>query len=263
MILERFLLTDRVALVTGAGRGIGAGVAVAFAEAGADLVCAARTGSQLEETAARVRALGRRALVAPCDVTDPAQLERLASDALDHFGRLDVLVNNAGGTPPRAALDTSLAFFERAYRFNTTSAFLLTKLCVPRMVETAGGGAVVNVSSRAGGMVQTGFVAYGAAKAALNFATRVMAAEFAPKVRVNAIEVGGVETSALEVVVSNPELREELERNTPMQRVGQVEDVAACALYLASPASSWVTGKVFAVDGGVEAPAIQFPTKPL
>jgi 7-alpha-hydroxysteroid dehydrogenase len=263
LILERFRLTDRAAIVTGAGRGIGAGIALGFAEAGADVVCAARTASQLEETAARIRALGRRALVVPCDVTDPAQLERLVAAALEAFGRLDVLVNNAGGTPPRAALDTSLEFFEKAYRFNTTSAFLLTKLCVPRMVETAGGGAVVNVSSRAGGMPQTGFVAYGAAKAALNFATRVLAAEFAPKVRVNAIEVGGVETSALEVVVSNPELRKALERNTPMRRVGQVEDIAACALYLASPAASWVTGKVFAVDGGVESPAIQFPTRPL
>jgi 7-alpha-hydroxysteroid dehydrogenase len=263
LILDRFRLGGRVALVTGAGRGIGAGISVAFAEAGADLVCAARTEAQLEETAARVRALGRRALVVRADVTDPAQLERLVAAGLEAYGRLDVLVNNAGGTPPRAALETSLEFFEKAYRFNTTSAFLLTKLCVPRMVETAGGGAVVNVSSRAGGMVQTGFVAYGAAKAALNFATRVMAAEFAPKVRVNAIEVGGVETSALEVVVKDPELRKRLERNTPMQRVGRVEDVAACALYLASPASSWVTGKVFAVDGGVEAPAIQFPTRPL
>ena len=122
---------------------------------------------------------------------------------------------------------------------------------------------MVNVSSRAGAMVQSGIAAYGSAKAALNFLTRVLAAEFAPKVRVNAIEVGGVETSALESVVSNPEVRARLERNTPMRRIGQVEDVAACALYLASPASSWVTGKVFPVDGGVEAPAIQFPTRPL
>jgi 7-alpha-hydroxysteroid dehydrogenase len=263
VILERFKLTGRVALVTGAGRGIGAGIAAAFAEAGADVVCAARTRAQLEETAARVRGAGRRALVVPTDVTDPAQLEALAAAVLGEFGRLDVLVNNAGGTPPRAALDTSLEFFEKAYRFNTTSAFLLTRLCAPKMVESAGGGTVVNISSRAGGMVQTGFAAYGAAKAALNFLTRVMAAEFAPRVRVNAIEVGGVETSALESVVASPELRQLLERNTPMRRIGQVEDVAACALFLAAPASSWVTGKIYAVDGGVEAPAIQFPTRPL
>jgi 7-alpha-hydroxysteroid dehydrogenase len=263
VILERFKLTDRVALVTGAGRGIGAGIAVAFAEAGADVVCAARTEAQIEETAARVRATGRRALALRCDVTDPASLERLVAETLAGLGRLDLLVNNAGGTPPRPALATSLEFFERAYRFNTTSAFLLTKLCVPRMVESAGGGAVVNVSSRAGGMVQTGFAAYGAAKAALNFLTRVLAAELAPKVRVNAIEVGGVATSALESVLASPEVRRQLERNTPMQRIGEVEDVAACALYLASPAASWVTGKVFAVDGGVEAPAIQIPTPPL
>ena len=263
MILDLFRLDARVALVTGAGRGIGAGIAVAFAEAGADVVCAARTAEQLEATAARVRALGRRALVVSTDVTDPSQIERLVEATLAEYGRLDVLVNNAGGTPPRAALATSLEFFENAYRFNTTSAFLLTKLAVPRMVASAGGGAVVNVSSRAGAMVQSGFAAYGAAKAALNFLTRVLAAEFAPKVRVNAIEVGGVETSALESVVSNPEVRARLERNTPMRRIGQVEDVAACALYLASPASSWVTGKVFPVDGGVEAPAIQFPTPPL
>jgi 7-alpha-hydroxysteroid dehydrogenase len=227
------------------------------------VVCAARTEAQIEETAARVRAAGRRALAVRCDVTDPASLEQLVAAALGGFGRLDVLVNNAGGTPPRPALATSLEFFERAYRFNTTSAFLLTKLCVPRMVESAGGGAVVNVSSRAGGMVQTGFAAYGAAKAALNFLTRVLAAEFAPKVRVNAIEVGGVATSALETVLASPEVRRQLERNTPMQRIGEVEDVAACALYLASPAASWVTGKVFAVDGGVEAPAIRIPTPPL
>ena len=93
--------------------------------------------------------------------------------------------------------------------------------------------------------------------------TRVLAAEFAPTVRVNAIEVGGVETSALETVVGNPELKKLLERNTPMRRIGQVEDLAACALYLASPASSWVTGKIGPVDGGVESPAIQFPTRPL
>ena len=131
------------------------------------------------------------------------------------------------------------------------------------MVETAGGGAVVNISSRASDMVQTGFVAYGAAKAALNIADP----ESRRRVRAQGArerDLGGrrrdlgARRGALE-----PEVRARLERNTPMGRLGQVEDIAACALYLASPAAGWVTGKVFQVDGGVEAPAIQFPTRPL
>ena len=263
MILDRFKLTDQVAIVTGAGKGIGQGIALAFAEAGADVVCAARTESDLEATAKAVGERGRRALVVPTDVTETEQLERLVERTLDEFGRVDVLVNNAGGTGPRPALDTSEGYFERALRFNVTQAFLLSKLVVPRMVETAGGGAIVNVSSRSGDMVQPSFVAYGAGKAALNMMTRNLAVEVAPKVRVNAIGTGGIATQGLDVVLTNEALRKQFNENTPMQRPGTVEDVAACALYLASPASAWVTGKIFQVDGGTESPSIRVPTPPL
>ena len=263
MILDRFKIEGRVAIVTGAGKGIGRGISLAFAEAGADIVCAARTLSDLEETASAVRDRGRRALCVPTDVLQTEQLERLVEATLDEFGRIDILVNNAGGTGPRAALETSERYFERALRLNVTQAFLLTRRVVPHIVESAGEGAIVNISSRSSDMVQTSFVAYGAAKAALNMMTRNIAPELAPKVRVNAISVGGVATEALEVVLTNDELRAQFESRTPMGRPGTVEDVAAAALYLASPAASWVTGKVFQIDGGAEHPSITVPVTPL
>lgn len=259
MILDRFQVTDKVAIVTGAGRGIGRGIALALAEAGADVVCAARSVDQLEDTAGEVQARGRTALVVPTDVTERPQLENLVAAAIDGLGRIDILVNNAGGWPPQPLLRTSERAFEQAFRFNVTSAFLMTRFTVPHMVASANGGAIVNISSRAGSMVQAGFTSYGTSKAALSFMTKMMAPELAPKVRVNAIEVGGVETDALATVLTDESIRAELIGNTPMRRVGQVEDIAAAALYLASPASSWVTGKVFEVDGGVESPAFTMP----
>src|SRR5690606_515670 len=140
-------------------------------------------------------------------------------------------------------------YFEQALRFNVTSAFLLSRFVLPHMLE-GDGGAIVNVSSAAGRLPMSGFVAYGTAKAALSFMTKELAIELAPKVRVNAIAVGSVETSALTPFL-NDELRAKMESLTPMRRLGTVEDIALAALYLASPAGSYLTGKVLEVDGGL------------
>jgi 7-alpha-hydroxysteroid dehydrogenase len=257
MVLDRFRVTDKVAIVTGAGRGIGAGAALALAEAGAHVVCAARTREEIDAVAEQVRRFGRRALAITCDCNVREEIERVAAQCVAEFGRVDILVNNAGGWPPTAALQTGEDMFEQAFHFNVTSAFVMTRLAVPHMLR-GGGGAVVNISSAAGRFPLPGFVAYGTAKAAMSFMTRVLAHEFAPRVRVNAIAVGAVETSALAPFLDQ-ELRAKMEALTPMRRIGTVEDIAAGVLYLASPAAGWVTGKVFEIDGGTETSNWPFP----
>jgi 7-alpha-hydroxysteroid dehydrogenase len=259
VILDRFGVSGRVAIVTGAGLGIGRGIAIGLAEAGADVAVAARTQSDLEEVAQHIRSLGRRALVVPTDVTDAAACEHLVTRTVEELGRLDILVNNAGGAMPRAAMDTSEGFMARTFAFNVTAPLTLTKLAARHMVDSVGTGAVVNISSRSASMTQTMFVAYGAAKAALDRVTRNIAPELAPRVRVNAIDVGGVATRSLEIVLTDEALRRQFVDATPMRRPGEPEDIACAVLYLASDASSWVTGKVFEIDGGTEAPSIQVP----
>jgi 7-alpha-hydroxysteroid dehydrogenase len=199
MILDRFGVPGRVAIVTGAGLGIGRGIAIGLGEAGADVALAARTESDLEEVAGRIRSLGRRALVVPTDVTDEGACEHVVARTVAEFGRLDILVNNAGGAMPRAAMDTSEGFMARTFAFNVTAPLTLTKLAARQMVDTVGQGAVVNISSRSASMTQTMFVAYGAAKAALDRMTRNIAPELAPRIRVNAVDVGGVATRSLDV----------------------------------------------------------------
>lgn len=250
MILDHFKLTGKTALITGAGKGIGKGIALAFAETGANLVLAARTAQDLEETARAARALGVEALSVPTDVMDRTQLESLASQAFERFGTIDVLVNNAGGGPHQPVLRTSEKVFEQALRFNVTQAFLLTRLVAPRMLE-AGSGSILNVSSSLGHVVGRGFVAYGTAKAALEHMTRLLASELAPKIRVNAVACGAIETDALRGFLSNEAVRAGLTQKTPMRGVGRVVDIAAAAVYLSSDAASYVTGKVLEVDGGI------------
>ena len=257
-IIDKFRLDSQVAVITGAGKGIGAAIARGFAEAGADVVLAARTEADLHRVAADITALGRRALVVPTDVLDFAQLQGLADAAMEHFGRIDILVNNAGGFPPKPVAHTTAKEFEGAFRFNVSTAFELSRICAPLMVDGQGGGTMLNISSIAGHKPTPCFAAYGTAKGALSMLTQELAQEFAPKIRVNAIAVGSTRTDALNTVLT-PEIEQTMVDLTPMARLGEVEDIAMGALYLCSEAASYVTGEILGVNGGMERLNMQMP----
>jgi 7-alpha-hydroxysteroid dehydrogenase len=253
VILDRFRVEGRVAVVTGAGRGIGAASAVALAEAGADVVVSARSRDQLDKVAAQVEEAGRRAVVVPADLRDLDAVAALADTAYAELGRLDIVVNNVGGTIPNALLDTDPAYLEEAFHFNVSTAHALVRAAVPHMLKNDGG-SVVNISSVVGRVSGRGYLAYGTAKAALAHYTRLAAKDLCPHIRVNAVSVGSVMTSALEFVASDERTRTEMESKTPLGRIGEAEDVAAAVLFLSSRAGAYLTGKVLEVDGGLEQP---------
>lgn len=258
MITDHFLVTDQVAIVTGAGRGIGRATALALAEAGADLVISARTSDQLEEVQQQVKRLGRRAVCVPADLNDLTTLPGLVETATAEFGRLDIVVNNVGGSFPRPLLETSAAMFERAFHFNVTTALELSKAAIPAMLATdPAGGSIVNISSAIGRLTDRGFAAYGTAKGALTHLTRLMATECAPRIRVNAIAVGSTATSALDMVLTDDGLRTAMEDNTPLRRLGEPLDIALGVLYLSSRAGSYLTGKILEIDGGLNFPNLE------
>ncbi|MET9211476.1 MULTISPECIES: SDR family oxidoreductase [unclassified Nocardia] len=259
MILDQFRLDDRVAVVTGAGRGLGAAIATGFAEAGADVVIAARTEADLRRVADQVEAAGRRAHVVVADLADPDAVTALADAATARFGRLDIVVNNVGGALPRPLLDTSPDDLTEAFAFNVGTAHALVRAAVPKMLETAGGGSIVNITSTMGRLPGRAFAAYATAKAALAHYTRSAAMDLSPRIRVNAIAPGSILTSALDIVAGNDQMRTAMEQATPLGRLGEPTDIAAAALFLASPAGAFLTGKVLEVDGGLIAPNLTIP----
>ena len=251
MVLERFRLDGQIAVISGAGRGIGAAIAEALAEAGADVVIGARSEDQLSETAATVAQHGRRAVRVAGDLSTRDGMATLVEEAQGAFGGIDIVVNNVGGAMPAPFLDTSEAAFDAAMRFNVTSAFNLTQLAIPALRER-GGGSVVNITSTAGRFAIRGMAAYGTAKAALIHLTKELAQDLSPSIRVNAVSPGAIATSALDIVLETPELHEAMVAGTPLGRLGDPADIAAAVLYLVSPAASYVTGEVLSVSGGIQ-----------
>lgn len=249
---DPFSLAGRVALVTGGGRGIGEGIARCLVDAGAAVALVSRTEEQLERVAADLEAQGGRAVAVPADLTEidrlPAVVERVAED----LGGLDVLVNCAGGGDLwRALPDNSVAELFEAFHLNVAAPFELVRLAVPHLLERPGA-SIVNIVSSAIHQPTRGHLSYDAAKGALHYATRSMAAALGPRIRVNGINPGIIETEAMKAVVAGSDgVLDQLTARIRLRRLGTPADVGRVAVFLASPAAAYVTGVCLDVDGGV------------
>jgi len=249
---ELFDLSHDAAVVTGAGRGIGEGIARVLAGAGAGLVLAARRTEEIERVAEQIRKDGGRAIAVTTDVTDEDAVEALAQAARDEYGRLDIWVNNAGGSPVSQPL-TQLprAEWEATLHLNLTAVWMCSVVAARHMED---GGRILNISSRAAVGTIAGSGHYAAAKAGVNSLTGTFAAELGPRIRVNCIMPGAVPT---EIMMKALRLGEDdlpaLEKHLklPAGRLGTPEDLGAAALFLCSRASSWITGEVLSVSGGM------------
>lgn len=243
-----FRMDGGVALISGAGAGIGRAIAILFAGAGASIVVSDLRAEAAEAVAAEITIAGGKAIGMACDVTKDDELEAVVATAVEKFGKITILVNNAGGGGPKP-FDMPMGDFEWAYKINVYSTFRLTQLAAPH-IERAGGGAVLNISSMAGENKSARMASYGSSKAAVSHLTRNIAFDLGPRnIRVNAIAPGAIRTQALATVLT-PEIEKAMLKHTPLGRLGQAEDIANAALFLCAPASSWISGQVLTVSGG-------------
>ncbi|MGV0036677.1 MAG: SDR family NAD(P)-dependent oxidoreductase [Candidatus Azotimanducaceae bacterium WSBS_2022_MAG_OTU7] len=252
MSSDLFDLSGEVAIVTGAGRGIGEGIAKILADYGASVVCAARRTEEIERVASEIVAANGKAVACTADVTDAVDLNKLAQSAIDEFGQLDMWVNNAGGSSVQAPLlELDREEWDNTLSLNLTAVWEATRVAVKHM---NGKGRILNISSIAAEDVIEGSGHYAAAKSGVNMLTRTFSKELGPDIRVNAIMPGFVPTeimmTALNITDEQlPMIEKSL--NLPSGRLGTPRDLGAAALYLLAPASEWVTGQVIRISGGM------------
>ena len=250
MGLEAFSLEGKVAVVTGASRGFGEAIAIGLAEVGADVVLAARTESALQEVAAKIEALGRKALVVPTDMMDKAAINKLADKAMEVFGKIDILVNNAGLGGSMPFLQVPEDVWDKTLNVNLKGYFLTTQAIGKHMFE-AKAGRVINISSTMG-QYPLGYMAhYAASKGGINAMTKSLAQEWANRgITVNAIAPSYFETDMTESSRENEHANALIMSKTPLARYGKVEELVGLVVYLACDNSSYMTGAIIPMDGG-------------
>ena len=251
MSLDRFSLEGKVALVTGASRGIGRAIAIGFAEAGANVAVAARSTEDLNTLAKEIDAAGRRAVVIPTDVTDRDAIQAMVDKTVAELGGLHILVNNAGGSnfmSPLVAMRP--AGWDKIRTLNLDSVFHATQIGAQAMLAS-GGGSIIQISSVAGIQGAQGLSMYSAAKGGVRLFSQAVAKELAgSNIRVNSIAPGWIATPLNEWMTSDEATLREAEKMVPMGRIGEVHEVVGAAIFLASDAASFVTGSTVVIDGG-------------
>jgi dehydrogenase/reductase SDR family protein 4 len=249
--LSKFNLSGKVALITGGSRGIGRGIALGLAEAGADIVLTARKPPDLEAVAREIAKMGRRVLMVPANIRNLPELDNVVKTALDEFHRIDILVNNAATNPVYGSVfDIDEKAWDVTMGLNLKSCFFLSQV-VGRVMRDKGGGNIINVASEDGVRPFVGLGVYSISKAGLIMLTKVLAQEWGQyHIRVNAIAPTFVRTKFSQAVWGDPQVLGELEKNIALGRIAEPEEIVNTALFLASEASSYITGQTIIMDGG-------------